>query len=210
MCGVRCAVHALVLRARCILAALGVDGRGRSLAEQAAARAAQEQEAKLVEAEVMQRLAALGVDEATLHHSAHSADRSPTDRSPTRASPAAPPREPRPAAKGPAPRPSPATWLACGCAGRRSSRRPPTSGGGAPQQSAAPPRAPATPHRPAPDPEKFCWVPREAAAPRPRAARTLVVFDFDCTLSTLHLFEALRSRAGQAARAHDPHAFYQR
>eukprot|EP01049_Picozoa_sp_SAG25_P004065 SAG25_NODE_247_length_11077_cov_5.635088_5_plen_185_part_00 len=63
------------------------------------------------------------------------------------------------------------------------------------------------------DPEKFRWVPRGAAEPLlppPDPAHTLFVFDFDCTLSSLHLFKVLRSYQGQQDLVRDPNAFFDR
>ena len=63
------------------------------------------------------------------------------------------------------------------------------------------------------DPSKYRWVPAAASPSCATPAvpgQTLVVFDFDCTLTAVHLFEALRSRDGKRELMRDPAAFYQR
>lgn len=40
-------------------------------------------------------------------------------------------------------------------------------------------------------------------------AKTLVVFDFDCTLAARHMYSSLRSGAGMAQMRQDPHTFYE-
>ena len=60
------------------------------------------------------------------------------------------------------------------------------------------------------NPDKFRWVPA-ATAPPPRpgdASGTLVVFDFDCTLSAEHMFNKLRTNEGQRELKRDHAAFF--
>lgn len=75
------------------------------------------------------------------------------------------------------------------------------------------------PRIPSENPEHFTWVgltaptdvgsdaePGAVAGPR----RTLLVFDFDCTLSSVHLFHYLRSPVGQRELKQDADGFYTR
>ena len=61
--------------------------------------------------------------------------------------------------------------------------------------------------------EGYRWVPEAAGAsatPLASDSRTLLVFDFDCTLSSVHLFKLLRSVDGQRDMARDPDGFFTR
>jgi hypothetical protein len=62
------------------------------------------------------------------------------------------------------------------------------------------------------DPSLFRWTPAATAATATTTAttKTLVVFDFDRTLSAVHMFEELRTQKGQQELRRDAPAFYLR
>ena len=60
------------------------------------------------------------------------------------------------------------------------------------------------------DPSLFRWAPAATAATATATTKPLVVFDFDRTLSAVHMFEELRTQKGQQEVRRDAPAFYLR
>lgn len=62
------------------------------------------------------------------------------------------------------------------------------------------------------NPEHFLWSPSAKGEPGATidAAKTMAIFDFDCTLSAVHLFKVLRSYDGQQEMMRDAGAFFDR
>eukprot|EP00301_Raphidiophrys_heterophryoidea_P009196 c13544_g1_i1.p1 GENE.c13544_g1_i1~~c13544_g1_i1.p1 ORF type:complete len:240 (-),score=60.34 c13544_g1_i1:357-1022(-) len=55
---------------------------------------------------------------------------------------------------------------------------------------------------------RWSRIPKDSIAPLADPAKTIIVFDFDCTLSSIHLFHTLRTQEGKQQHQENKEAFF--